>query len=260
MYYIYALIDPRNNLPFYIGKGLKNRKRHMDHFRENIHNTPNRHKFYKIEYLRNNEYEIEVKILVDGILNEEEAYEKEESFIKLYGRENIDTNGILTNVCLDKRPPSQKGKKHTEEHVINRVSSLINNKPNRPKKITSNKRRQELSETMKGEKNPFYGKTHSEETKLNQSLVKKGKNNPFFGKKHSEETILKMSRSHKRKFKTYLFVSPENIEYIVDTGFNKFCKEHKISLYQFSKEKKNKDNCWKYFIISNEELNHINKQ
>lgn len=44
----------------------------------------------------------------------------------------------------------------------------------------------------KGENNPFYGKTHSNQTKNLQRQVKlgmyEGKNNPFYGKTHSEET------------------------------------------------------------------------
>ena len=44
----------------------------------------------------------------------------------------------------------------------------------------------------KGEKNPFYGKSHSTEFKKTHSLLMKrryiGENNPFYGKTHSNET------------------------------------------------------------------------
>lgn len=64
----------------------------------------------------------------------------------------------------------------------------------------------------KGEKNPMYGKTHSEETRRKiseaaknisdetrqkMSEAKKGENNPFFGKHLSEETRQKMSEAKK---------------------------------------------------------------
>ena len=45
----------------------------------------------------------------------------------------------------------------------------------------------------KGEKNPFYGKSHTDEFKNNHSELMKGRNvgekNPFYGRTHSEKTI-----------------------------------------------------------------------
>lgn len=65
-----------------------------------------------------------------------------------------------------------------------------------------------------GSKNPFYGKTHSIETRL--KLSKKltglfsGKKNPFYGKKHSLESRRKMSIGNKEFFRLH----PERIEQI----------------------------------------------
>ena len=57
----------------------------------------------------------------------------------------------------------------------------------------------EKIETKKGKENPFYGKTHSEESKRKLSGSKKGKylgeNNPNYGRKHSEETRKKIKNS-----------------------------------------------------------------
>ena len=54
-----------------------------------------------------------------------------------------------------------------------------------------------------GEKNPFYGKHHSDETKKKISKNRKGKcvgeNHPFYGKKHSEEELKKMSENRRGK-------------------------------------------------------------
>jgi len=52
---------------------------------------------------------------------------------------------------------------------------------------------------MKGEKNSFYGKKHSEETKKKMSLLKIGKENSLKGIPRSKETIQKMSDSAKGK-------------------------------------------------------------
>jgi group I intron endonuclease len=57
-----------------------------------------------------------------------------------------------------------------------------------------------MSVAMTGESNPFYGKTHSEETiaQIKETLKGQmdGENNPFYGKRHSEESLKKMSESH----------------------------------------------------------------
>lgn len=49
MYYIYAYIDPRTDLPFYIGKGKNNRK--TDHLREHLGKTDNADKVKVIQEL-----------------------------------------------------------------------------------------------------------------------------------------------------------------------------------------------------------------
>ena len=42
--------------------------------------------------------------------------------------------------------------------------------------------RNKLSELLSGPLNPYYGKTHTSETKLNMRQLKLGENNPMFGK------------------------------------------------------------------------------
>lgn len=112
--------------------------------------------------------------------------------------------------------------------------------------------KQKMSEAHKGEKNAFYGKTHSEETRKKLSDINKtkntsGKNNYFYGKVHSEETrkhiAIKAIERWERgdlhlppvmigeenpSTKKRLFISPDGTEYIV-YGMEKFCKEHNLS-------------------------------
>lgn len=45
---------------------------------------------------------------------------------------------------------------------------------------------------LTGENSPFFGKTHSEETRKKISIVTSGSNNPMYGKIHSPEAIKKM--------------------------------------------------------------------
>ena len=57
---------------------------------------------------------------------------------------------------------------------------------------------------VSGENNPNYGKPRSDETKQKLSELRKGKftgeDNPFYGKKHTEEAKKKMSEERKEKF------------------------------------------------------------
>jgi hypothetical protein len=216
MYYIYALIDLRTNLPFYIGKGLKINNRHLDHFNESIDNTSNRHKVFKINYLKQDGYEIPVNILVDDIINEDDAYTIETTFIKKYGRENIDPGGILTNICLDNRPPSWKGKKQSTEHISNRVKSY--------------------KETCKN----VGRKPHSEETK--KKIARPGNLNPFYGKHHTLENKQAHSnrmKDNKNNSKEYIFTSPSSIDYIVVGEFYKFCKDNDLTISTMEKALQN---------------------
>ena len=205
MYYVYALMDIRTNLPFYIGKGLKANNRHLDHFNESVENTGNRHKTFKINYLKTNGYKIPVEILGDDIFNEEEAYMLETMFINKYGRENIDPGGILTNICLDNRPPSWKGKKQSNVHITNRTKSY--------------------KETCK----MIGRKPHSEETK--KKIARPGELNPFYGKNHSNENKQAHSermKGNKNNSKRYIFTSPAGIDYLVIGEFHKFCKDNNL--------------------------------
>ena len=60
-----------------------------------------------------------------------------------------------------------------------------------------------MSEAMKGENNPFYGKKHTEETKQKISENRKGKcageEHPMYGKHHTEESLQKISQNRRGK-------------------------------------------------------------
>ena len=65
--------------------------------------------------------------------------------------------------------------------------------------IRNEETKRKISESMKGDKNPMYGKPKSEETKRKLSEAFKGKPSPYKGKQHSEETKRRMSESQKIK-------------------------------------------------------------
>lgn len=153
-----------------------------------------------------------------------------------------------------------------------------------------------VSGMLIGNKNPMYGKNHSEETKKKMSLSRIGKNNGMYGKNHSEETkkliskrkketpyipynknkkledmydyekILKIknklktpkSEESKNKLrKTYKILSPKN-EVIVFHGMSKFCKENSLQASAISQVLNNKRNHHKgWKRVDNDENNGV---
>jgi hypothetical protein len=216
MYYIYALIDPRNNQPFYIGKGSRKNQRHLDHFNESIESTSNRHKLFKIQFIKNLGLDIPVEFLEDNIIDENIAYDKESYYIKFYGRANIDVNGILTNICLDNKPPNQKGKKQSPEHLSKRIQSYKNTCKTIGRKSVSDETKRKIARP--GSSNPFYGRFHTKECKETHSLRMKG---------------------NKNNSKTYKFTDPTGKIYIVRGEFYKFCIEHGLAISTMEKVLKN---------------------
>lgn len=125
-YYVYKLIDPRNNTPFYVGKGKNSRAyKHLT----NNSKTCNPRK----DKIINDIYSCGLEPIVDIFitnLDEKTAYTLEEKIIIELGRQDIDENGILANISLHSQPPSQKGKKRTftEDHKKN-LSKASKGKP-----------------------------------------------------------------------------------------------------------------------------------
>ena len=220
MYYVYELIDPRINLPFYVGKGKGNRV--YFHLSEQSRaKSDNFKKFDKIKKIRKEGYEPQIKI-VEYFENENDAYDYEEELIKKYGKRDIDEGGILTNICESLRPPKLSGRTYKE--------------------IYGDKWEEQIQKRLitKKERGNFGGvKKHTEETKRKISEKMAGKNNPSYGVSCSKERKTKISERAKKKrfaegFKspssvTYLLISPSGKKFEVFGELKKFCKSQKIS-------------------------------
>ncbi len=93
-YYVYALIDPRDNQPFYIGKG-KN-KRMYNHKREAmIGKTSNAEKATRIRRIIDSGRDVVYQI-IKGDLSEQEAFRLEKQTILDIGLDNL-TNASRGN-------------------------------------------------------------------------------------------------------------------------------------------------------------------
>lgn len=156
-YYVYILCDPRyNNLPFYVGKGQGRRA--------TLHYTSKTTRGYNVrkDAIIDSIAEAGKIPIVETVWtgdNEDDAYSIEMEIIARFGRKGIDANGILTNF------------------------SSGGDGCRRPKG------------SYAGEKNPFFGKRHTDKTK--QLISANNGRVGFGGKRHSEETKQKISLAKK---------------------------------------------------------------
>lgn len=163
-FYVYCLVDPRTKTPFYVGKGCG--KRAWSHTRKvkNGISLDNPHTENIIKRLLSEDVEPIIEI-VSSDLEEVIAYYKEEELILLYGRKGFEPDGVLTNICLGGRPPSNLG--GTRDHA--------------------------------GSKNPNFGKKHPGLNSGDANSMKGlyGKDNPNFGSRRSAHTKALMSSKRK---------------------------------------------------------------
>lgn len=184
MYEIYALIDPRTWLPFYIGKGKVGNNRPVDHLSRR-RGLENRLRWKHICDIRKEGLEPIIEIIVSNIDDENAAYLQEADLIKKHGR-IINGSGILTNILEDSRPPSWKGRTKSTEH---RQKLSLAHKGKTLSKETIEKILQ--SKIANGTlKSGMDGKNHSRESKDKMRLA-------HLGKKMSAESSLKKSLSTK---------------------------------------------------------------
>ena len=173
IYYVYIYYDPITNLPFYVGKGKGNRLLH--HLNETIDTTDNRKKFNYINKLRKLGLSPKIVKFKEN-LSEEEAYNLERDLISEYGRNGFEDGGLLTNICIDARPPVTFGPAH---HNYGRP--VITKHTEETKK--------KISESKKGKESWHKGKRKSAETKQKMSLAQKGRVVPDSAKEKLKQYI-----------------------------------------------------------------------
>jgi group I intron endonuclease len=216
-FYTYAYLR-KDGSPYYIGKGTKNRayNKHQDGI-----NLP-KDKF-RIIFLKQN-------------LTEEEAFKHEKYMIAVFGRKDLGT-GILYN-----RTDGGEG-----------ASGIVFSEERKKRIGEETKRKWETgvftecsyekwSNAVKGEKNPMYGKTHTEESKekirnthigriwsdelkLKKANSMRGDDNHFYGKKHTQKTKDKIIKRH---YKMWRFISPTGEIVEEYTTLRKFCEKYSL--------------------------------
>lgn len=186
IYYVYVYLR-EDDTPYYVGKGKGNR----------IHDKRHNVTVPKDENRR--------KILCEN-LTEKEALSLETSLISQYGRKDLGT-GILRNMtnggegisgwvmpqeCKDNLREQRLGKSYDERYGKEKAKRI----------------KRKISEKSSGEKNGFYGKTHTESVKQNARVLREGKTyeeimGPELAKKSkSQKSIFMTGREPGNKGKT----------------------------------------------------------
>ena len=267
MGYIYGLICPIINEIRYVGmttKSLYERKRgHINKFKKNI-NGKKSHKEAWFKSLYNINILNDIKIIEIEECDNDILYDREKFWIEKY----INDGYKLTNLKdggnnssgyrLSPRSDKDrinisnslkefwKGFKGTQSDKLrtNRIRKTLKERYGEnfsPYMFMSDEqkksRNEKASESIKGHKNPFHGKKHSEESKQkireNRPDIT-GERNHFYGKTHSEETKRKISDKLVNKLVKPLLAIDEKGKIV-----NYFTEVDKLLLFTNTKDKTN---------------------
>mgnify|MGYP006413204605 CR=1 FL=1 len=223
MYYVYQLVDPRTNLPFYIGKGQGNRAQtHLCKSKS----TRNQYKENKIASIRRCGLEPLIEYIAENIIDENLAYDMEATLIKQHGRKGYDKDGILTNICIDRRPPSHKGK--TYEEIFGEVEG---------------KRQREHRAWLQKERGGYGPSTQTDETKkkISESVIKAHANRDCshsdLTKKLIGEANAKYNGKNNKRSHCYILTSPLGEIFELWGGeLTTFCIDNNLSCSTLQKQ------------------------
>lgn len=189
MYYVYKLINPITNAVFYVGKGSGDRAYCHQKFKDSNNNA---YKDNTIKSIHSCGLEVIVEFEHENILDEDYAYELEQALIEKIGISN------LTNICLDSRPPSRKGKSYTMSlsHKENLSKALKGKKKaNEP----WNKGLSKLTDSRildSAKRRSETGNEHQRGKKRDPATVEKIKEK-LTGRKMTDEQVSKMRQAKK---------------------------------------------------------------
>lgn len=130
-----------------------------------------------------------------------------------------------------------QNKEQLKQFEVEEISKHNSNNPEFGYNLTKG------GESLPGKDNPFYGKTHSEETKSKWSKLRKGQNigsdnyfydkhltgeqNGFYGKVPTKEHRSKIGEANSKQFK----VTIDNQDYFIIKNLHTFCIENNLNYH-----------------------------
>lgn len=193
-FYVYIYLDPRNDVPFYVGKGFGWRyKRHLTKYATNIH-LKNR-----VLAIRREGFEPIIGRFFT--VSEDDAFQLERALILAFGRRDQGTGSLCNYTDGGEGSSGRKGFKHTEEtkrHLSQKLKGREVTQEHRDRIGASNKGRGGPSEETKrkaieAQRRPEYRKKMSD--------IQKRIFNPLHQKKMTElaaETFRKRREEKQR--------------------------------------------------------------
>lgn len=179
IYFVYALIDPRNQKIFYIGKGKNDRPyQHLIEAKSNDLSC-NPYKVRRIQNILKAGYESYIIEYLHSNLSEEEAFNLEKQEIQKYL-----PSGYLTNISLGGKGGDNLSNNPNRDEIIEKIR-----KSNKERLKDPNERKKCA---QFGEKNGMFGKTHSEEVKQKLRIL----NSRTYEEKYTGQDLI---NAHKRQ-------------------------------------------------------------
>lgn len=249
-FYVYQYIDPRNNEPFYVGKGCNDRC--YDHLNnvlnENYVELDNIEKHKRIKDILNNKQNPIITKIYDNI-EEWLAFGIEKYFIKKIGRKDLGLGPLLNLTNGGDGFTSNDAKirwssltvADKKKYYLNTLGKYYKNLDEKAKKSLflrraksiqknwdeSPERKKKFSLMFTGNSNPFFGKTHSVETKQKLSKINKGKILSEQTKNNMADSWNKRREKDKtyKTLKKWKLMSPNGTEYVFTGGLRRFCKQ-----------------------------------
>lgn len=172
---LYGYWDKQKKKVVYIGKdsNMSENKRGGDHlapsnindqpFNKILQNNPDRYEYFEIIHLPNN--------TPDEVLND------------------------LESIIISRYATYENRRGHGKDYGYNFTRCGEGASGREVSEATRNK----ISESLKGENHPMYGKSIPEEVKKNLSETRRGKDNPMYGRHHSDEARARMSKARQKE-------------------------------------------------------------